>query len=596
MSVVPPCLRSAFADVSDAATEIDFPTLLRKVEAAVQPWPASVPDADRAAVLAEFFALGVYSRTIATKTSWGLFFGPSSSMDGRDFPSRADVSREFIEYWAIRSAEAGSPALVARYADVAWEFRRDVKGTRLSVDVVHRAIDARLRCASGLDSASVRVDHAERALQLAVSIHDAPRATAAAAALLTLADGMAGPMPMLVNRVLLDLLDFEGKAEIAWDRADRLADELSRSVDRLAEPIPPVPNGVQILANASVVWRYLGRRRGADAARAFVDRVAGNLATAVPRLPPQTAAHWLEDAITLCREAGVGDRARELTVQLEAANRASAADMQTFTTTIEITREQKEKFVSEVLEGGLLPALARWLHFFLPTKERALAELKEQVKESPLLHMIQTKIMDDKHARAQVGGVLDDMEGQLLLWLRDYMHFSAPYMRIAIEAIVRRFEISGRHFVGLMANSPACDPTHAAILGTGFEHYLRGDFLSALHLLTPQVEHLLRGILRSRAETQSVRREGEVYEEMVLGGLLQHETVVAALGADIVWYLQGLLDDERCWNLRNRVAHGLLADRECGRAPCERVIHALLLIVAHTLPETPTEQSSTKMA
>ena len=167
------------------------------------------------------------------------------------------------------------------------------------------------------------------------------------------------------------------------------------------------------------------------------------------------------------------------------------------------------------------------------------------------------------------------------------MNLASPFVSICLEALVREFGIAGRRFVGILSNSPAFDERRAAICCIGFEHYLRQDFISALSVLAPQVEHLLRGILRMSGDTASTTRGDETYKERMLDGLLKDETVVRTLGGDAIWYLSGLLADPRCWNLRHQVAHGLLADQDFHRSGCERVIHALLLIVLMTLSSRP---------
>lgn len=590
MTVLPTCLRGVFGDIPAASTEIAFEALVHRIENAVRPWPDSVPLEDQPKVRQELFALGLYSRGIAHRSKWNLLFGPSVSVDGRDFPDLADLSPAHIEYWIARSAEAGAPVLVARYADAAWEFREAARAPRLSVDVVRRAIDARLACAGGLDHLAVRVEHAERALHLAVSIGDDERAARAASVALDIAEPLLEAAPALVNRVLLLLLDYRSKARVDWTRADRLAEAHARSIDRFTGPVPPIPNGVQILADAEVLHRYVLARTGSEAAKDLVRRCGSGVLAVADRVPPNIAADWLQDAVNLSRSAGLGEQTRTLIVRLEAANCASAAAMQQFGTTIEITADEKTSMVRELLEGGVSPALSRFARSFTPVREKMKQDLVEAARESPLVHLIQTRIMDGRHVRARVGGLLDDEEGQLLLRLSEQMKFASPFVAICLEALIREFGISGRRFVGILGNSPAFDESHAAVCCIGFEHYLRQDFISALSVLVPQVEHLLRGILRTSGETASTARADETYRERILDGLLKDATVIRVLGADATWYLQGLLVDPRCWNVRHEVAHGLLADREFSRPACERVIHALLLIVLKTLPSRPAER------
>ena len=83
-----------------------------------------------------------------------------------------------------------------------------------------------------------------------------------------------------------------------------------------------------------------------------------------------------------------------------------------------------------------------------------------------------------------------------------------------------------------------------------------------LHLLVPQLEHALRNILRqSGIATTSLAPDG-IETENDLSWLLDHDKTREVLGETNVFHLKCLLDERVGFNLRNRVAHGLLNDGE----------------------------------
>ena len=90
------------------------------------------------------------------------------------------------------------------------------------------------------------------------------------------------------------------------------------------------------------------------------------------------------------------------------------------------------------------------------------------------------------------------------------------------------------------------------------------DVSTAIQLLIPQLEHLVR--MRLKAEgpsTQTISGDG-VQTENSLGSLVQMPAALEVFGADRSFELQALFCDPMGMNLRNDVAHGLLDDDAAG--------------------------------
>lgn len=95
-----------------------------------------------------------------------------------------------------------------------------------------------------------------------------------------------------------------------------------------------------------------------------------------------------------------------------------------------------------------------------------------------------------------------------------------------------------------------------------------GDFSTAMHVLAPQVENLVRWHLkRVGAKTTTFDKEG-IENEVGLSALLEnHQSKVQEIfGEDIAFELEALFCNPLGGNLRNEVAHGMLADHECNTA------------------------------
>ena len=86
------------------------------------------------------------------------------------------------------------------------------------------------------------------------------------------------------------------------------------------------------------------------------------------------------------------------------------------------------------------------------------------------------------------------------------------------------------------------------------------DFRSAIHLLAPQAENMVRQLLkRNRFVTTHIDQNG-IENEMGLSSLVSIDGAREILGDDLWFELQAVFTDSLSANLRNEVGHGLLDD------------------------------------
>lgn len=93
-------------------------------------------------------------------------------------------------------------------------------------------------------------------------------------------------------------------------------------------------------------------------------------------------------------------------------------------------------------------------------------------------------------------------------------------------------------------------------LWLGFEY----DFGSAIHLLCPQVEHIVRSELKATGvHTSNIDKEG-IENENGLSTLMELPEALQLFGEDLTFEIKSVFTDALGFNLRNEVAHGLLDD------------------------------------
>ncbi|MDX2355626.1 DUF4209 domain-containing protein [Dietzia sp. PP-33] len=114
--------------------------------------------------------------------------------------------------------------------------------------------------------------------------------------------------------------------------------------------------------------------------------------------------------------------------------------------------------------------------------------------------------------------------------------------------------------------SPLAPSGHEDLWARGLRHGLNRDFASAAAILIPQIEQLVRGVLkRHGVHTLFVDSYG-VESEKSLSSLLAMSETAQILGESLQFELQATLIEQNGPNLRHNTAHGLLDDSQAWSA------------------------------
>lgn len=133
----------------------------------------------------------------------------------------------------------------------------------------------------------------------------------------------------------------------------------------------------------------------------------------------------------------------------------------------------------------------------------------------------------------------------------------------ALEVLLLEHRLRETDFVGLARQSPIVPKDRAELFGKAlFAGYDR-DFVVALHLLIPQIEHMVRVHLKQAgAKTTNLDKDG-IENENGLSTLMDLPAADTVFGKDLAFELKTLFCDAFGPNLRNELAHGLLDANAC---------------------------------
>lgn len=130
----------------------------------------------------------------------------------------------------------------------------------------------------------------------------------------------------------------------------------------------------------------------------------------------------------------------------------------------------------------------------------------------------------------------------------------------AFNQLSNEHRLTLRDFQNVALGSSIVPRDRALTVALGLMHGYNGDFTSAMYVLTPQVENLVRCALREAGVSTSTIDATGVENEIGLTGLMQMDEAVVVFGEDLAYEIRALYCGPLGPNIRNVAAHGLLDD------------------------------------
>lgn len=133
----------------------------------------------------------------------------------------------------------------------------------------------------------------------------------------------------------------------------------------------------------------------------------------------------------------------------------------------------------------------------------------------------------------------------------------------ALEVLQHEHRFRESDFIAMAKNSYMIPKERASLFAKALFAGYERDFITALHLLIPQIEHIVRVHLKQAgAQTANIDTEG-IVNENGMSTLMALKMADQVFGENLAFELRSLFCDAFGPNLRNELAHGLLEENEC---------------------------------
>lgn len=128
----------------------------------------------------------------------------------------------------------------------------------------------------------------------------------------------------------------------------------------------------------------------------------------------------------------------------------------------------------------------------------------------------------------------------------------------AYNQIANEHTITWNDIAEIVIHTPFVPEGREAIFADGLYAGFQHDFVTATHLLVPQIENSLRHLMRMRGMVTTALDQNGIQREIDLNALVVDPRVEEIVSTRVIFELRSLFTDARGPNLRNQLAHGMI--------------------------------------
>jgi hypothetical protein len=523
------------------------------------------------------------------ETSWGTYFGPLFVINNNDgtateSPSIKLVTTEIIEYWTKRAYESQHPILVARYSGLVWDFQNKITGTKPNHKI------ARLYAQALIDTSISKTyrrevyvfKKIERALEISSALNDDVLIENCKHSLIAFEkDNSQDTKPGLWG-YCYDLLIGNKKVKLSKEEEEGIINELENKLNRLTTS---VDEGSKIdpwaaEAAADRLAQYYSKKGKFDDVRRVILKVGKAFEHIMSEASSMQASGWTEHLYRLYSKFNLKEEAAAALLKIRELGPKVSEELKPISHSMDIPREEIERYVNSMTEGSIEEFLKRFVFNYIPQKEEVKKQLFQLAKAAPFQFMIGQSLQDEKgRVLATIGSLENDLEGHIVRQVSQSLTFSSLFIHIIIEKAKEKFPLTKSDILKYIETSPIIDRSRFPIIEESLNAYFNNDFLVFTHLVIPQIEEAMRNLVElAGGNVLKDAKRGGGFQLKTFDEILRDSKLVQVVGEDFATYFRILFTDQRGWNLRNNVFHGLASPSAFNNQTGHRLLHSLLCL------------------
>jgi uncharacterized protein DUF4209 len=524
---------------------------------------------------------------------WGTHFAPAFSAtksDGGEFysPDIKDLDSVIVDYWEERATACANPVMRARYSDLVWDLKRAITGEKQNHKYARMAVDSYLEATDRkFYTMEVNgIDWLGRALDLSRSLSDPHRIKSVVNFMFEFYERIA-QFPLAGTWLFLfDKL--YGENITSPEDEERIIAYLESMLAKASDATQS-QEGVYLTLDpwhAQAAAERLARHYQRIKDKTSVERVIKAYGKAFEPMArqanPMVAMAWLQPIIERYEQEGLKSEAEQLQQLASEKGKNIGSDLKTISVKVDIKQDDIDRLIENLIgSGNLVTSLERLAGYFIPRVSDTRKLLDTLRTESPLQSMIPIIIVErDGRPKARIGSIDEDADGRLHQQLAQSIGFYQPFLVQALARLKERYAPSVDDILDFLCKSPLFAKCQTGLLKDGLIAYQQEDFVKAIHVLVPQIEHVLRQFLGSLnvPTLKTVKGYPGIMDAKSMGDILGDDRMRSVLTEDLWRYLAVVYIDKRGLNLRNDLAHGLVPKEAFKKHVADRIFHTLLAL------------------
>lgn len=288
-----------------------------------------------------------------------------------------------------------------------------------------------------------------------------------------------------------------------------------------------------------------------------------------------TAAMFFENAIQEYRgiarkyraEYSVDERLSEIYTMMGSSNKLATDEMSLITTDPIDISPLIISAIERIEQKEFEEAFVIFTSISSTSNFEALRKSSEKSLGSSLSRLFGTTYYSgDGRVIAKTGGGLstsgDDYELQLEAQMQHEFSIDIDLsvkgsIYPAFEQLVSEHTVTKEYIMSVCLNSSIVPRNRASIWAEGLYYGFEKNFLISTHLLIPQIEHLIRLLLKQAGTQTTVLEASGIEMEKGLSTIIEEPKLEELINKNLIMELKYLLTKSIGYNLRNDVAHGL---------------------------------------
>lgn len=310
-----------------------------------------------------------------------------------------------------------------------------------------------------------------------------------------------------------------------------------------------------------------------------IEIVGGCFENACDNINPFQASGWLKHAHDLYTSFNLNEKAENVSRKISEIGPDVVRDMKTISHSTKIPTDELEEFLDRLTSGGITETLNNIAIHYIPKKGDVEKQVLEQAKSSPISYLF-SKVIQDHKGRpvATIGSIDSDLEGNIIHQLSQNLGISSFFLSRTFLKAREKYDITAEQITDHILQSSIFEKTRKDIIYTGINAYLNEDFITTIHVLVPQAESAIRNLVEYSGGAILKPNRNNGLQLRTFDDLLRDEHVENCFGTDISFYFRILLTEQRGWNIRNDVCHGIVPSDTFNYSVADRVIHVLLCL------------------